>query len=212
VFSAPALTKALDNDFTDFGKEIIPNSIKQANVQGFVFTGYWEDIGTIRSFYETNISLTTIRPEFDFYKESFPIYTRRRDLPASKINSCITTQCLTADGCIITNANIMHSIIGIRTIIESGASLDAVVCMGADYYESPEDKLRNREQKIPDIGIGRGTLIRRAIIDKNARIGEVCRIGVDNLERPDGDYSNYHIRDGVIVIPKNAVIPSGTVV
>jgi glucose-1-phosphate adenylyltransferase len=212
VFSAPALAKALDNDFTDFGKEIIPNSIKQARVQGYVFTGYWEDIGTIRSFYDTNISLTTIRPEFDFYKESFPIYTRRRDLPASKINSCIITQCLTADGCIITNANIMHSIIGIRTIIESGASLDAVVCMGADYYESPEDKLRNREQNIPDVGIGRGTLIRRAIIDKNARIGDVCRIGIDNLERPDGDFSNYHIRDGVIVIPKNAVIPSGTVV
>jgi glucose-1-phosphate adenylyltransferase len=206
------LTKALDNDYTDFGKEIIPNSIGGAKVQGYVFTGYWEDIGTIRSFYDTNISLTTIRPEFDFYKENFPIYTRRRDLPASKMNSCVTTQCLTADGCIITNANIMHSIIGIRTIIESGASLDAVVCMGADYYESPEDKRRNRQQNIPDIGIGRGSLIRRAIIDKNARIGDVCRIGIDNLERRDGDFSGYHIRDGIIVIPKNATIPSGTVI
>ncbi|MBN1835776.1 MAG: glucose-1-phosphate adenylyltransferase [Spirochaetales bacterium] len=212
VFSAAALHQALDNHFTDFGKEIIPNSIQTAKVQSYIFTGYWEDIGTIRSFYNTNISLTTIRPEFDFYKESFPIYTRRRDLPASKINSCIITQCLTADGCIITNANVMHSIIGIRTVIESGASLDGVVCMGADYYESPEDKQHNREQNIPDIGIGKGSLIRGAIIDKNARIGEFCRIGVDSLERPDGDYCCYHVRDGIIVIPKNAVVPSGTVV
>ena len=212
VFSAPALARALDNHYTDFGKEVIPDSIENLKVQGYIFTGYWEDIGTIRSFYDTNISLTTIRPEFDFYKETFPIYTRRRDLPASKINSCIITQCLTADGCIITNANVMNSIIGIRTIIESGASLDAVVCMGADYYESPEDKLHNRSLGVPDIGIGKGTLIRGAIIDKNARIGEVCRIGVDSLERKDGDYENYHIREGIIVIPKNAALPSGTVI
>jgi len=211
VFSAAALNQALDNHYTDFGKEVIPHSIETARVQGYVFTGYWEDIGTIRSFYDTNISLTTIRPEFDFYKESFPIYTRRRDLPASKINSCIINQCLTADGCIITNANVTNSIIGIRTIIESGASLDSVVCMGADYYESAEDRQGNRDQSVPDIGIGKGTLIRGAIIDKNARIGEGCRIGIDNLERPDGDHNNYYIRDGLIVIPKNAVIQSGTV-
>jgi glucose-1-phosphate adenylyltransferase len=212
VFSAGALAQALDNDCTDFGKEIIPHSIEQLKVQGYVFDGYWEDIGTIRSFYHTNITLTDIRPEFDFYRESFPIYTRRRDLPASKINSCVITQCLTADGCIITNANIMRSIIGIRTVIESGASLDGVVCMGADYYESAEERLRNRENNVPDVGIGRGTLVKRAIIDKNARIGETCRIGVDDLPRSDGDYENHHIRDGIIVIPKNAVISTGTVI
>ena len=106
------------------------------NVFGFEFDGYWEDIGTIKSFYETTINLTNITPDFDFYKESQPIYTRRRDLPASKINSCTITQCLTADGCIITNGNIMQSVIGIRTIIESGATLDGVVCMGADGYET----------------------------------------------------------------------------
>jgi glucose-1-phosphate adenylyltransferase len=212
VFSADALVRAVDNAYTDFGKEVIPRSIDSFDVRAFVFTGYWEDIGTIRSFYDTNISLTQITPEFDFYKESEPIYTRRRDLPASKINSCIITQCLTADGCIITNANTMHSIIGIRTIIESGASLDGVVCMGADYYETAADRERNRSQGVPDIGIGKGTLIRRAIIDKNARIGEVCRIGVDALERKDGDYGHCYIRDGIIVIPKNAVVPSGTVI
>jgi glucose-1-phosphate adenylyltransferase len=105
----------------------------------------------------------------------------------------------------------MNSIVGIRTIIESGATLDGVVCMGADYYETAEEKARNRSLGIPDIGIGRGSLIRKAIIDKNARIGEVCRIGVDSLSRPEGDFGHYYIRDGVIVIPKNAVVPSASV-
>ena len=212
IFTKGILKKALDNEYTDFGKEIIPKSIESFKVQSYIFTGFWEDIGTIQSFYDTTINLTRITPDFDFYKESQPIYTRRRDLPASKINSCTITQCLTADGCIITNANIMHSVIGIRTIIESGATLDGVVCMGADLYETLEAKKHNREQGVPDIGIGKGTLIRRAIIDKNARIGEVCRIGADQLERNDGDHGYYHIRDGIIVIPKNAVVPSGTVI
>jgi glucose-1-phosphate adenylyltransferase len=212
IFTQGILKAALDNEHTDFGKEIIPRSIESFTVQSYIFTGFWEDIGTIRSFYDTTINLTRITPDFDFYQESQPIYTRRRDLPASKINSCTIIECLTADGCIITNANIMHSVIGIRTIIESGATLDGVVCMGADWYETEEAKNQNRERGEPDIGIGRGTLIRGAIIDKNARIGEVCRIGADQLERKDGDYGNYHIRDGIIVIPKNAVIPSGTVI
>jgi glucose-1-phosphate adenylyltransferase len=212
IFTRGILLKALDNEYTDFGKEIIPKSIEKFKVQSYIFPGFWEDIGTIKSFYDTTINLTNITPDFDFYQESQPIYTHRRDLPASKINSCTITQCLTADGCIITDANIMHSVIGIRTIIESGATLDGVVCMGADWYESVEEKKQNRERGIPDIGIGKGTLIRHAIIDKNTRIGEDCRIGVDRLERQDGDYPNYHMRDGVIVIPKNAVIPSGTVI
>jgi len=211
IFNAGVLEKALDNDLTDFGKDIIPQSVGQLKLQSYIFTGYWEDIGTIKSFYDTNISLTTITPEFDFYNEDHPIYTRRRDLPASKINACVINQSLTADGCIITNANIMNSIVGIRTIIESGATLDGVVCMGADYYETADAKARNRSLGIPDVGIGRGSLIRKAIIDKNARIGEVCRIGVDNLGRPEGDFGHYYIRDGVIVIPKNAVVPSGSV-
>jgi glucose-1-phosphate adenylyltransferase len=212
IFNQEILKQALDNEYTDFGKEIIPKSIETFKVHSYIFPGFWEDIGTIRSFYETTINLTKITPDFDFYKESQPIYTRRRDLPASKINSCTMTECLCADGCIITNGNIMRSVIGIRTIIESGATLDGVVCMGADWYETVEEKKQNRQQGMPDIGIGKGTLIRQAIIDKNARIGEVCRIDVDHLERKDGDYGHYHIREGIIVIPKNAVIPSGTVI
>jgi glucose-1-phosphate adenylyltransferase len=212
VFTGGALEKALDNDLTDFGQEIIPQSLQRFKVQSYIFTGYWEDIGTIKSFYETNISLTTITPEFDFYNEDHPIYTRRRDLPASKINACLINQSLTADGCIITSASIMYSIVGIRTIIETGATLDGVVCMGADYYETQEEKARNRSLGIPDIGIGRGTQIRKAIIDKNARIGEGCRIGVDAVSRTEGDFGFYYIRDGIIVIPKNAIVPNGTVI
>jgi len=211
-FTASILEKALDNELTDFGSEIFPSCLDQFKVLAYQFYGFWADIGTIKSFYETNINLTSITPDFNFYNETLPIYTRRRDLPASKINFSTITETLAADGSIITNANIMHSVIGIRTIIESGASLDGVVCMGADFYETPEQKEKNRLDGIPDIGIGRGCLIRRAIIDKNSRIGDQCRIGIDNISREEGDYGSYYIRSGIIVIPKAAIIPSGTVI
>ncbi len=141
-----------------------------------------------------------------------PIYTHRRHLPATKVNFCNISQSLTAEGSIITNANITNSIIGIRSIIESGASLDGVYNMGAQYYESPLEKQENIERKRPNMGIGSGTQIRRAIIDVNARIGEGCRIGMDHIEREEGDYGSYFIRDGIIIIRKEAVIPSGTVI
>jgi glucose-1-phosphate adenylyltransferase len=133
-----------------------------------------------------------------------------RNLPASKINYSTLSNALTADGCIITNASIVRSLVGIRTVIESGASLDGVVCMGADYYETDAEKAENLAAKRPNIGIGRGSIITRAIIDKNARIGENCRIGIDNQERKDGDYGYYHIVDGIIIVPKNAILQPGT--
>jgi len=211
-FKAEVMEKALENEFTDFGKEIIPMLIAKSKVCSYIYTGFWEDIGTIKNFYETNINLASINPDFNFYDEDSPIYTHKRDLPASKFNYCTLSQSLTADGCIITNATISKSIVGIRTTIESGANLDGVVCMGADYYETVEQKLHNRKLGIPDIGIGRGTLVKTAIIDKNARIGEACRIGFDPLSRLDGDHGAYYIRDGIIVIQKNASIPNGTVI
>lgn len=211
-FKAEALEQALAADDADFGHQVIPGLVGKARVGSWVHHGFWEDIGTIRSFYETNINLARVFPDFNFYDESGPIYTRRRDLPASKFNFCSISQSLTADGCIITNASIVNSIVGIRTLIESGANLDGVVCMGADYYETPAERELNRSKGIPDIGIGRGCLIRRAIIDKNARIGEGCRIGVDHEDAGDGDYDRHYVRDGIIVIPKNAIIPPGTVI
>jgi glucose-1-phosphate adenylyltransferase len=211
-FNADTLERALDSDSADFGKEIIPQLIAETDVHAYVFTGFWEDIGTIRSFYETNINLAAIAPDFNFYEETRPIYSHRRDLPASKFNFCSLSQSLAADGCIITNASINNSIIGIRTIIDSGANLDGVVCMGADYYETPDTIAANAKKGIPSIGIGRGCMVRQAIIDKNARIGEGCRIGVDAIPRDDGDYESYSINEGIIVIHKNGVIAPNTVI
>lgn len=211
-FKAEIMEKALENSFTDFGKEIIPMLIEKQKVHSYIYSGFWEDIGTIKNFYETNISLASINPAFNFYDEDKPIYTHKRDLPASKFNYCSISESLAADGCIITNASLVNSIVGIRTLIESGANLDGVVCMGADYYESVEERANNKAEGIPDIGIGRGTLIKRAIIDKNARIGEGCRIGVDIQDRSDSDHATHFIRDGIIIIPKNGIIPNGTVI
>lgn len=212
LFKAEILEKALDNDYTDFGHEIIPELIKKYKAQAYIYTGFWEDIGTIRNFYETNINLASINPLFNFYDEAMPIYTHRRDLPASKFNFSSISQTLTADGCIITNANINNSIVGIRTFIESGANLDGVICMGADFYETWEERSNNRIIGRPDVGIGKQAMIKNAIIDKNARIGEGCRIGIDSLAREDGDHGFYFVQDGIIIIPKNTVIPTGTVI
>jgi glucose-1-phosphate adenylyltransferase len=212
VFNADTMESCLNNELTDFGKEIIPQAISKLKVNAYIFGGYWEDIGTIRSFYEANLDLATLRPRFDFYDEASPIYTHARCLPPSKMNFSNMNQSIAAEGCIITNASITNSIVGVRTIIESGSSLNGVVCMGADYYESDAQKQRNAEARLPNLGIGKGTIVKRAIIDKNACIGESCRIGVDDIPRSDGNYGNYYVVDGIIVIPKNTVLYPGTVI
>jgi len=213
IFNEKTMISSLDNELTDFGKEVIPQAISKLKVNAYIFDGYWEDIGTIKSFYEANLELTTLKPRFDFYDEDHPIYTHARCLPPSKMNFSNMNQSIAAEGCIITNAAISDSIVGVRTIIESGSSLNGVVCMGADYYELDTKKLKNAEERIPNLGIGRGALVRRAIIDKNARIGEGCRIGVDDyINRTDGDYKNYYIKDGIIIIPKGTVLYPGTVI
>jgi glucose-1-phosphate adenylyltransferase len=212
IFNAPVMESSLDNELADFGKEIIPNAIKDLKVNAYIFDGYWEDIGTIRNFYEANLELTSLTPRFDFYNEDSPIYTHSRCLPPSKMNFSNMNQSIAAEGCIITNASISNSIVGVRTIIETGSSLNGVVCMGADYYESEIQRHKNAEARVPNIGIGKGTIVKRAIIDKNACIGEGCRVGVDDIPRTDGNYGSYHIIDGIIVIPKNAVLYPGTVI
>jgi glucose-1-phosphate adenylyltransferase len=212
VFNAQAMEDCLANELTDFGKEIIPAAISNLKVNAYVFDGYWEDIGTIKSFYEANLELTSLRPRFDVYDEENPIYTHMRNLAPSKMNFSNMNQSIAAEGCIITNASISNSIVGVRTIIETGSSLNGVICMGADFYESEPQKQQNAEARVPNIGIGRGTIVKRAIIDKNACIGEDCRIGVDDIARNDGNYGQYYIIDGIIVIPKNAALYPGTVI
>ncbi len=212
IFTAKTMDEVLDNDKTDFGKEIIPEVIKERRVASYLFDDFWEDIGTIKAFYETNLNLASIRPQFNFYDEDMPIYTHRRYLPATKLNFCSFSSSLASEGSIITNASIVNSIIGVRTLIESGASLNGVYCMGANFYETDKQKEENKKNGIPNLGIGEGTLIRKAIIDMNARIGVGCRIGVDDRQREEGDFENYSIHDGIIVIHKNAIIPDGTII
>ena len=212
IFNAKAMEECLANDLSDFGKEVIPQAISRLKVNAYVFDGYWEDIGTIRNFYDTNLELTTLKPRFDFYDEQRPIYTHMRNLPPSKMNFSNMNQSIASEGCIITNANVTNSIVGIRTIIEPGSSLNGVICMGADYYETEIQKARNAESRIPNIGIGRGAIIKGAIIDKNVCVGEGCRVGVDDINRVDGSYGHYYIVDGIIVIPKNTILYPGTVI
>ncbi len=211
-FNSETMERALDNELTDFGKEIIPLLIQSCHVQSHIFDGFWVDIGTIRSFYDTSLNLASIKPAFNFYDERMPIYTHRRDLPSSKFNSSFLHEALVADGCIITNSTIRNSVIGVRMLIESGTELDGVVCMGADFYETPNERKENRKKGLPDIGIGTGCRIRGAIIDKNARIGGGCSIGHATDAYHDGDHGHYHVNDGIIIIPKNSVLPAGTVI
>lgn len=212
VFNAEALEKALDNKHTDFGKEVIPMMIESMTVNAYLFDGFWEDIGTIASFYETSLALADLTPAFSLYDEDQPIYTHRRDLPPSKLNSCSVSATLAADGCIITGSTLDRTVIGIRTIIGDGCHLDGVICMGADYYDEP-GPLRTDAggNSLPPIGIGPGTWVRTAIIDKNARIGANCRIGWDGIPA-EGDYDGYYVRDGIICVPKGGIIPDGTVI
>jgi len=212
IFNIEILKKCLDSDFSDFGKEIIPDALNKYRVKGYIYDGYWEDIGTIRGFFEANLNLASLFPHFNLYDELKPIYGRRAELPPSKINTCTFRNTLAGEGSIITDAFISNSLVGIRTIIDSGASLENVYCMGADWYETDEQKRENSSKNIPNIGIGAGSIIKNTIVDKNARIGRNCRIGIDNIERKDFDNNNYYIRDGIIIIGKNSILKDGTVI
>jgi glucose-1-phosphate adenylyltransferase len=204
LFNREVLVRCLDNNLVDFGRDVIPHSIKDRNVSAFVFNDYWEDIGTIRAFYEANLDLTEIVPEYTFFEADTPIYTHPRFLPGSKVNGATLRQALISDGCIISDAHIERSVIGIRSIIESGATIRNSIIMGADYFEQN----RQSDRDMPSIGIGRNCVIDRAIIDKNARIADGVVITPEG-KAPNLDAENYFIRDGIVVVPKNAVIPAG---
>ncbi len=195
----------------DFGRDIIPNAIRSHRVCAFPFRGYWEDIGSMASFFNANLSLTDIDPPFDFYDPNSPIYTRSRFLPPSRMDGCRLSRVVIADGCRIASAAIERSIIGNRSIIRSGADLTEVVMLGADHYEDASERDRNEKAGVPHIGIGEDSVIERAIIDKNVRIGQGVRI-TRHEQDSDCDRDRYSIRDGITVIPKNAVIPDGTVI
>jgi len=195
----------------DFGKELIPQSIQKRRVSGFVFDGYWEDIGTIRAFYEANLALTETSPKFNFYDVNMPVYTHPRNLPGSKLNNCNIHQSVISEGCILSGSDIRHSIVGVRIRIGSGTTIKDSVIVGADRFETVEQLDENAAKRIPNIGIGNHCTIINAIIDKDVRIGDnVSIINAHNLQEKDDE--NYHIRDGIIVVPKGSLIRSGTVI
>jgi glucose-1-phosphate adenylyltransferase len=216
VFSREALTTALNNGHMDFGKHIIPEAIHNSRVQAYIFQGYWEDIGTIRSFFEANLALVNLLPPFSFFDATAPIYTHMRFLPGSKMNGASVRQAILSDGCIISDAHIERAVIGVRSIIRSGSTIKNSVIMGADYYEETQP---SREPE-PPLGIGENCVIDHAIVDKNARIGNGAVITPEGkgdhcdgplVRWPDGkEKPLWYIRDGIIIVPKGAVIPDGT--
>jgi glucose-1-phosphate adenylyltransferase len=204
---------AADNSRLDFGKEVIPGSIHKYNVQAFLFDGYWEDIGTIGAFYKANLDMTTAIPPFNLFDAEAPMFTRARYLPPSKINQCEIRESIISEGCIINGAKIINSLIGLRSRLGEGVQLEAAYMMGADYYQTLEDMQADLASGRPWIGVDEGTIIRRAIIDKNARIGANVRLLNDaGIEEADGPNGSYYIRDRIIIVPKNGLIPDGTVV
>jgi glucose-1-phosphate adenylyltransferase len=190
----------------DFGKHIIPASLRKYNVFAYIFQEYWEDIGTVRAFFEANLALTDPLPTFNFFDQVDPIYTVQRFLPASKVSGTMVQRAIIADGCIITDAHIERAVIGIRTVIESGTKIRNSVLMGADFYSGEASAAKSGA---PPVGIGRHCHIEGAIIDKNARIGEGVVITPDG-KPANADGENYYIRDGVVVVPKGAVIAAGS--
>ena len=211
IFNHDVLWELLENDWDDFGGDIIPASLDDRRVMGYVFDGFWEDIGTIRRFYEINLQMAAPVPPFDFYDANKPIYTRPRFLPGSKVQGGNLYSVLLGDGCRIEEAAIHYSIIGLRSVIGAGVRIDRSILMGADFYENDADIAENARLGRPNIGIGSGTIIADTIIDKNARIGSGVIIR-SVPDRPDSEHENWWARDGLIIIPKNAVIPDGTVI
>ncbi|MDC0143690.1 glucose-1-phosphate adenylyltransferase [Verrucomicrobia bacterium] len=211
IFNRDVLVDLLDSDDADFGKHIIPKAIQTRRSFSYVYQGYWEDVGTIKTFFDANLDAASELPKFNFFDMSAPIFTRPRFLPASKINSAAIDHAVLSDGCIINRAQISHSIVGVRSVVGSGTKLHRVVMMGADFYETNCSIKEYHSQGIPAIGIGSNTRIDNAIIDKNARIGDNCVISPEGHgDNEDGE--GYVVRDGIVIIQKNAVVPHGTVI
>lgn len=217
VFSRDTLFDLLSSNpsSTDFGKEIIPASLARGDrLQSFLFDNYWEDIGTIGAFYEANLALTDQpNPAFSFYDEKFPIYTRPRYLPPSKLQDAQVTASIIGEGSLLKACSIHHCVLGVRSRVEDEVVLQDTLVMGADYFESSEERLLLRERGGIPIGVGRGSTVKRAIIDKNVRIGDnVTIVNKDHVEEADRPELSFYIRNGIVVVVKNGTIADGTVI
>jgi glucose-1-phosphate adenylyltransferase len=217
VFNRSTLFNLLANNpkATDFGKEIIPTSLVEGDhLQTFLFNDYWEDIGTIGAFYEANLALTDQpNPAFSFYDEKFPIYTRPRYLPPSKLQDAQVTQSIIGEGSLLKACSIHHCVLGVRSRVEDEVVLQDTLVMGADFFESSEERLVLRERGGTPMGVGRGTTVKGAILDKNVRIGRgVTIVNKDRVEEADRPELNFYIRNGIVVVVKNGTIADGTVI
>jgi glucose-1-phosphate adenylyltransferase len=212
VFNRQLLVDLLEaNTQTDFGKHIIPDSIGRHRVHSYVFQGYWEDIGTIRSFFEANLDLAAELPRFNFFDMTAPIFSRPRWLPGSKINGAAIDHAMICDGCIINRAQVSYSIIGIRSFVGAGSRISRTIMMGCDFYESAESIKEQEARGNPRLGIGENARIENAIIDKNVRIGNNVVISpAGKPENMDGEL--FYIRDGIVIVPKGGVLPDNTVI
>lgn len=214
IFNRQLMFDLLNNVFkegTDFGKEIIPQSLSQYRVSSYQYDGYWTDIGNIYSFYEANLGLTEDIPDFNLFDNTKAIYTRARMLPPAKISGPTLMKTIIADGCIINASRIEHSVVGIRSRIGSGTTIVNSYVMGNDYFETLEEIQQAHNQGIPNIGIGSNCYIKNALVDKNCRIGDDVQInGGTHLQNTD--HSLYTVKDGIVVVKKGAVLPNGFVI
>ncbi|ONM52595.1 ADP glucose pyrophosphorylase large subunit leaf2 [Zea mays] len=214
VFKADVLRKLLRGHYptaNDFGLEVIPMAAKDYDVQAYLFDGYWEDIGTIKSFFEANLALTDQSPNFYFYDPVKPIFTSPRFLPPTKVENCKVLNSIVSHGCFLTECSVEHSVIGIRSRLEPGVQLKDTMMMGADYYQTEAERLSELSVGKVPVGVGENTKIRNCIIDKNARIGKnVVIMNSENVQEADRPAEGYYIRSGITVVLKNAVILNGT--
>ncbi len=195
----------------DFGKEIIPDNIKKYKVFSYFFDGYWKDIGSVSSFFDAHMDLTKTVPSFNFYDENFPFYARPRYLPPSKINDCRIKQSTVSEGSIILGSIVEQAVIGIRAFIDEGTLVQRAIIMGNTHYETVEERAENINKKLPNLGIGRNCVIKNSIIDMDIRIGDNVQL-INKEHITESFKNNYTIRDGIIIIPKGAIVPSNTVI
>jgi glucose-1-phosphate adenylyltransferase len=197
---------------TDFGKDIFPRAVGSHNLHTHVFDGYWEDLGTVKSYHEANLALAGDEPPFDFHSPEGVIYTRMRFLPASRVSGATLKQCLISDGCIVEpGAQIERSLLGVRTHLGRNVTVRDTVIIGADRFETDAERAANEHRGIPHFTVGDGSVIERAILDKDCRIGRNVRI-INRQNKDEDETDRYVIREGIVVIPKGTVIPDGTVI
>jgi len=212
IFNRDTLLQALsDEKKQDFGKDIIPSLIEPSKVFAYIHQGYWEDIGTIKAYYEASLDLLDANPRFNLYDAASPIYSRGRSLPGSKLMECVVNQSLICDGCLVNKAEILHSLVGMRSLIGSGTHVKDSLLMGADFFETPKEKEENLRFRRPNVGIGENCIIEKAIVDKNTRIGRNVTIRPDGKPK-DMDSELFYIRDGIVIIPKGVTVPDGTII